>query len=47
MGGVIFVIPMTFTMALRAPRMEPRTSGYSERHRGEIDMRRRSRKDVE
>ena len=29
MGGVILVIPMTFTMALRAPRIEPNTSGYS------------------
>mmetsp|Transcript_13784 Transcript_13784/g.23680 ORF Transcript_13784/g.23680 Transcript_13784/m.23680 type:complete len:262 (+) Transcript_13784:967-1752(+) len=29
MGGVILLMPMTLTMALRAPRMEPRTSGYS------------------
>eukprot|EP00967_Tisochrysis_lutea_P122270 scaffold202191_cov28-Tisochrysis_lutea.AAC.2 len=29
MGGVIFVMPITLTMALRAPRIEPRTSGYS------------------
>mmetsp|Transcript_15794 Transcript_15794/g.40406 ORF Transcript_15794/g.40406 Transcript_15794/m.40406 type:complete len:262 (-) Transcript_15794:1009-1794(-) len=28
-GGVMRVMPMTFTMALRAPRMEPSTSGYS------------------
>mmetsp|Transcript_31797 Transcript_31797/g.53131 ORF Transcript_31797/g.53131 Transcript_31797/m.53131 type:complete len:255 (-) Transcript_31797:1482-2246(-) len=28
-GGVIFVIPITFTIARRAPRIEPRTSGYS------------------
>ena len=29
MGGVILVIPMTFTMAFSAPKMEPSTSGYS------------------
>lgn len=29
MGGVIFVIPITFTMLLSAPNMLPRTSGYS------------------
>ena len=29
MGGVILVIPITLTMALRAPRIEPSTSGYS------------------
>lgn len=29
MGGVILVMPMTFTMDLRADRMEPSTSGYS------------------
>ena len=28
-GGVILVIPITLTMDLRAPRMDPRTSGYS------------------
>nr|GMD48072.1 hypothetical protein TorRG33x02_088080 [Ipomoea batatas] len=29
MGGVILVIPITFTIAFRAPRIDPRTSGYS------------------
>lgn len=29
MGGVILVMPMTFTMALSAPKMLPSTSGYS------------------
>jgi len=29
MGGVIFVIPITLTIDLRAPKIEPRTSGYS------------------
>ncbi|CAN7950235.1 unnamed protein product [Ixodes pacificus] len=29
MGGVILCMPMTLTMPFRAPRMEPRTSGYS------------------
>ena len=29
MGGVIFVMPITFTMDLSAPRMLPSTSGYS------------------
>mmetsp|Transcript_21443 Transcript_21443/g.47644 ORF Transcript_21443/g.47644 Transcript_21443/m.47644 type:complete len:231 (+) Transcript_21443:546-1238(+) len=29
MGGVILVMPITFTMALSAPRMLPSTSGYS------------------
>ena len=29
MGGVIFVIPMTLTMAFNAPKMLPNTSGYS------------------
>mmetsp|Transcript_86974 Transcript_86974/g.243812 ORF Transcript_86974/g.243812 Transcript_86974/m.243812 type:complete len:245 (+) Transcript_86974:819-1553(+) len=28
-GGVIFVIPMTFTIAFIAPKIDPRTSGYS------------------
>jgi len=29
MGGVIFVIPITFTMARNAPKIDPKTSGYS------------------
>ena len=29
MGGVILVMPITFTMDFRAPRMLPSTSGYS------------------
>uniref|UniRef100_A0A0A9H9Z7 Uncharacterized protein n=1 Tax=Arundo donax TaxID=35708 RepID=A0A0A9H9Z7_ARUDO len=28
-AGVILVIPMTFTIAFKAPRIEPSTSGYS------------------
>ncbi|PON95286.1 hypothetical protein TorRG33x02_088080, partial [Trema orientale] len=28
-GGVIFVIPITLTIAFTAPKIDPRTSGYS------------------
>ena len=28
-GGVIFVMPITLQMARSAPKMEPKTSGYS------------------
>ena len=28
-GGVIFVIPITLTIALSAPKIDPSTSGYS------------------
>lgn len=28
-GGVILVMPITLTIDLRAPRIEPNTSGYS------------------
>lgn len=28
MGGVILVIPTSITISFRAPKMEPKTSGY-------------------